>query len=134
MNTEKYVLCGTEARKFSMGDIDEVSALLGELKSGQSNTASAVKDIQSTVTVISDNVKEMAKSAILSGSSLEAAHRYIEELKGELKNDIRPFIVDQKAKESEAKGWAAAINWIQGLIGGGIALFGAWIAKAFGLV
>jgi len=119
---------------FSMGDIDEVSALLGELKSGQANTANAVKDIQSTVTIISDNVKEMAKAAVLSGSSLEAAHRYIEEIKGELKDTVRPFMAEITAEKNEAKGWMAAINWVQGLIGGGIALFGAYIAKIIGLV
>jgi len=117
-----------------MGDIDEVSALLGELKSGQSNTANAVKDIQNTVAVISDNVKEMAKSAVLSGSSLEAAHRYIEEIKAELKDDIRPFIAETKSAQSEEKGWKSAINWVQGLIGGGVALFGTYLAKLFGLV
>jgi hypothetical protein len=119
---------------FSVGDIDEVSALLGELKLGQSYQAQAVKDIQATATITNNTVKEIAEKMILSSSSLDAAHRYIEDIKKELKEEIRPFIEDSKTSQSESKGWKDAMNWVSGIIGSAFTLFGAYVAKMLGFV
>ncbi len=84
---------------FSVGDIDEVSALLGELKSGISNLASGHQSINDKLVIIDDKLSNHTTSRILDRAAIDSLHKRMDE--------IEP-IVDGHAEKFKFVAWLVA--------------------------
>lgn len=100
-----------------MGDIDEVSALLGELKSGISNLASGHQSINDKLVIINDKLSDHTTSRILDRAAIDSLHKRMD--------TIEP-IVDGHADKFKFVAWAVAgitsiitllLNWVPSILG-----------------
>lgn len=99
-----------------MGDIDEVSSLLGELKSGISNLANGHQSINDKLVIINDKLSDHTTSRILDRAAIDSLHKRI---------DVIEPIVDDHSDKFKFVAWAVAgitsvitllINWVPSLI------------------
>jgi hypothetical protein len=97
---------------FKMGDIDEVSSLLGELKSGIGNLAHGHEMITNKLIIIDDKLSSHTASRILDRAAIDSLHKRM---------DIIEPIVDGHADKFKFIAWVVAgvtsivtlvINWL----------------------
>jgi len=100
-----------------MGDIDEVSSLLGELKSGISNLASGHQAINDKLVIIDDKLSSHTTSRILDRAAIDSLHGRMDK--------IEP-IVDSHSDRFKFIAWVVAgvtsivtlvINWFAPFLG-----------------
>lgn len=103
--------------KFSVGDIDEVSSLLGELKSGISNLASGHQSINDKLVIIDSKLSEHGTSRILDRAAIDSLHKRM---------DVIEPIVEGHADRFKFIAWVVAgvtsivtlvINWFAPFFG-----------------
>lgn len=100
-----------------MGDIDEVSSLLGELKSGISNLAKGHSDINDKLVIIDDKLSNHTTSRILDRAAIDSLHGRMDK--------IEP-IVDAHSDRFKFIAWLVAgitsfvtllLNWFAPFLG-----------------
>jgi len=82
-----------------MAQIDEVSSLLGELKSGISNLASGHQTINDKLVIINDKLSDHTTSRILDRAAIDTLHKRM---------DVIEPIVDSHADRFKFVAWAVA--------------------------
>lgn len=102
---------------FSMGDIDQVSSLLGGIKSDIANLANGHQSINEKLVIINDKISDHATNRILDRSAIDSLHRRM---------DVIEPIVDSHGDKFKFIAWVVAgitsiitllINWFAPFIG-----------------
>lgn len=85
--------------EFSMGQIDEVSSILGELKSGITNLANGHKSISDKLVIIDDKLSNHTTNRTLDRAAIDSLHKRM---------DVIEPIVDGHADKFKFVAWAVA--------------------------